>query len=61
MTILQFKRKEDERYKDNPHYRLGIAYTILETIIKDYDLTSSDKSRIKEFINRENKLYTKEK
>jgi len=61
MTVIPFKKKEEDKYKANPHYRLGIAYSILKRILNNYDLTSSDDESIKQYMSSEDRFYNRER
>ena len=39
MTILQFKKKDEDEYKTNVWYRLGSAKAVFETLLKRDELT----------------------
>ena len=59
MTILQFKKKDEDEYKSNVWYRLGSAKAVFETLLKKDELTSNLKEFIRKWLAKEDR-YDKE-
>jgi len=59
MTILQFKKKDEDEYKSNVWYRLGSAKAVFETLLKKDELTFSIKEFIRKWLAKEDR-YDKE-
>ena len=59
MTILAFKKKDEDEYKSNVWYRLGSAKAVFETLLKRDELTFSIKEFIRKWLAKEDR-YDKE-
>lgn len=59
MTILPFKKKDEDEYKSNVWYRLGSAKAVFETLLKKDELTSNLKEFIRKWLAKEER-YDKE-
>ena len=59
MTILPFKKKDEDEYKSNVWYRLGSAKAVFETLLKRDELTFSIKEFIRKWLAKEDR-YDKE-
>ena len=59
MTILQFKKKDEDEYKSNVCYILGSAKAVFETLLKRDELTFSIKEFIRKWLAKEDR-YDKE-
>ena len=53
MTILQFKKKEEDQHKSNVWYRLGSAKAVFETLLKRDELTEHLKEFIRKWLAKE--------
>ena len=59
MTILPFKKRDEDEYKSNVWYRLGSAKAVFETLLKKDELTFSIKEFIRKWLAKEDR-YDKE-
>ena len=53
MTILQFKKKDEDEYKTNVWNRLGSAKAVFETLLKRDELTEHLKEFIRKWLAKE--------
>ena len=53
MTILQFKKKDEDEYKTKVWYRLGSAKAVFETLLKRDELTEHLKEFIRKWLAKE--------
>ncbi len=56
MNVIPFKKKEDNRYKTNIHYRFGQAKALLTYILTNDSLTTIERTAIDKFIVNEDNI-----
>jgi len=55
-NVIQFKKKEDDRYKTNIYYRFGQAKALLNFMLGSDSLTSIERTSIDKFFNKEKEI-----
>jgi len=55
-NVIQFKNKEDDRYKTNIYYRFGQAKALLNFMLDSDSLTSIERTAIDKWIVNEDNI-----